>query len=137
MALVARVGRAILDAPLELAVRSIVESMIAAHRVDFALHKVLFEQLPRVGRLEHLYAMERANLELAKTYFTAHAGQLEVGDPDLCAFVVVHTIESLTHAAVLMQPELLADDALVAEITKIVVRYLTPTPAFRAAVGRA
>jgi hypothetical protein len=50
-----------------------------------------------------------------------------VADPDLAAFILVTTVEALTHAAVLRRPDILADekaDEFVDEVTRLVVRYL-------------
>ncbi|HVY49052.1 MAG TPA: hypothetical protein VHB21_24350, partial [Minicystis sp.] len=82
-----------------------------AHAIDPRLHKVLVEQVPRVGRLEHVHAIEDEVLALARAYLEAHAEELALVDVEVAAFVVVHAIEALTHRAVLMRPDLLARPA--------------------------
>jgi hypothetical protein len=90
---------------------------------------VLDEQVPRTGRLERVdAAVDNARL-LFRDYLEAHRSEIDVADPDLAAFVVVTTVEALTHSAVLHRPDLLADNkagAFVEEATRLVLRYLNP-----------
>src|SRR5580704_9364622 len=50
--------------PMEQAVRKLVAVAIKAHRIDPKLHRVLSEQIPRVGRLEKLATFNRDNYAL-------------------------------------------------------------------------
>jgi AcrR family transcriptional regulator len=109
--------------PLGQAIERAVRMMVAAHSVDPKLHKVLVEQVPRVGRLEHVERMEREMIALARAYLEAKRAEISVTNLDLSAYIVVGMIESLTHAAVLTRPELLGEP-FVAEVTKAVVNYL-------------
>ena len=47
--------------PMEQGVRTLVAVAIKAHRVDPKLHRVLAEQIPRVGRLEKAETFNREN----------------------------------------------------------------------------
>lgn len=114
----------LVDAPLEVAVREMVALMIRAHAVDPALHRVLIEEVPRVGRLDGMHEVERRFTELARAWLEARRTELRPRDLDLAAFLTVSTVEALTHLAVLYHPERLAGDALAGEITSMVVRYL-------------
>ena len=110
--------------PLEQAVRALVGMMLDAHAVDPKLHRVLIEQVPRIGRLERVHEVEARMTELTSAYLRAHHASLRVRDLELAAFVVVTTVEALTHQATLHHPERLKDDRLAREIVDIVVRYL-------------
>jgi AcrR family transcriptional regulator len=110
--------------PLERAARHIIEAMIDAHRVDPELHKVFVEQLPRFGRLDRVHQIEEDGLALVKQYLELHRDAIGVRDLEMAAFVVVHAVESLTHAAVVLHPDLLESDRLIDETTAMVVRYL-------------
>jgi AcrR family transcriptional regulator len=110
--------------PLEKAARHIIEAMIDAHRVDPALHKVFVEQLPRFGKLDRIREIEAQGLALVRTYLDLRKDEIGVEDLEMAAFVVVHAVESLTHAAVLFQPEVLESDRLIDETTAMIVRYL-------------
>jgi AcrR family transcriptional regulator len=113
-----------LQLPVDRAVRRLVEVMIEAHALDPALHKVLVEQTPRVGRLQQILDLETQLTALARAYLAERADQIRDVDLDVAAFVLVHSIEALTHAAVLTRPDLLGKPELVDEIAQLVVRYL-------------
>jgi len=97
--------------------------MVAAHSVDPKLHKVLVEQVPRVGRLERVESVEREMTSLVRAYLEAKRDEIAVRDLDLGAFIVVGIVEALTHAAVLTRPDLLGEP-FVREVSAAVIRYL-------------
>jgi len=113
--------------PLEEAVRGFVSIAIDAHRVNPKLHRVLAEEIPRLGRLE---SVETINLDahaLIRGYLDAHRDEIDMTDLDLAAFICVTVVEALTHAAVLHRPDILTDgkaEKFVDEVTDLVVRYL-------------
>lgn len=113
--------------PLESAVERVVRLMVAAHAVDPKLHKVLVEQVPRIGKLAQVEGLEREMTALARAYLESRRAELDVEDLDLSAYIVVGIIESLTHAAVLTRPELLGEPFIRA-VTRAVVRYLVGSP---------
>jgi AcrR family transcriptional regulator len=116
----------VIDAPIDRAVEHIVRAMLEAHAVNPKLHKVFVEQVPRVGRLERIRDIETKALQLARTLLEYRRAELREGlDLDLAAFIVVATVEALTHAAVLYRPDLLADERMLREVRDVVLRYLT------------
>jgi AcrR family transcriptional regulator len=122
-AVVAEAAVRLRDVPLVEATREIVHMMIAAHAVDPKLHRVLVEQVPRVGRLEKIEDVQTRSYAIARAYLEAHKHELRRKDLDLASFVVVHVVEALTHFAVLMRPDLLGE-SLIEETTDLLVRYL-------------
>ena len=118
------------ERPVEVGAREMVAAAIEAHRVDPDLHRVLAEQVPRVGRLEDIDAVERYARTFVRSYLEAHRDEIDIADLDLAAFVVTTTVEALTHNAVLHRPDVLADGqagAFVDEVTGLLLRYLRPT----------
>jgi AcrR family transcriptional regulator len=118
---------AILDQPVDRAMRKLVALAVKAHRVDPRLHRVLAEQIPRVGRLADREAFSRENFALFRTYLERHRDEIRVGDLDLAAFVCVTAIEALTHNAVLHYSRTLSDekmDALIDAGARLVSGYL-------------
>jgi len=111
-------------APLPVAVRKLVETMIDAHRVNPELHRVFAEQLPRTPGHDKVQQIEQRVGGLLQGYLQARKGELRVTDAKLATFVIAHTVESLTHAAVIDHPELLEDNQIVDEMTDVVLRYL-------------
>ncbi|HJU10081.1 MAG TPA: TetR/AcrR family transcriptional regulator [Candidatus Binataceae bacterium] len=113
--------------PVEAAAREFVSVAIEGHRVNPKLHGVLAEQIPHVGRLENIKAVQRDAYALVRGYLEAHRDEIDVADPDLAAFICVTVIEALTHAAVLHRPDILAGEKerrFVDDVTRLVVRYL-------------
>jgi len=115
--------------PIEEAARELVRVMIDAHRVNPKLHRVLAEQVPRVGRLDNIQAIDREAYALVRAYLEAHRDELGIVDTDMAAFVCVTTVEALTHAAVMHRRDVLSDEranAFVDEVTALILRYLKP-----------
>jgi AcrR family transcriptional regulator len=113
--------------PMEQAVRKLVAVAVKAHRIDPKLHRVLAEQIPRVGRLEKLETFNRQNYALFAEYLERHRDEINAVDLGLAAFVCVTSIEALTHTAVLHH-KIVSDEAtaaLVEATTRLVVGYLT------------
>ncbi|AGU53548.1 transcriptional regulator, TetR family [Variovorax paradoxus B4] len=113
--------------PLDQAIRRFVAVAVAAHRLDPRLHRVLAEQIPRVGKLEKLETFSRENFSLFRAYLEAARDELGVDDLELASFVCVTTIEALTHNAVLHHAKALTGDrmdALIDEGARLVTGYL-------------
>jgi AcrR family transcriptional regulator len=113
--------------PVEEAVRNLVAVAVRAHRVDPKLHRVLAEQIPRVGKLETLATFNRENYALFMAYLERHRDELRVDDLELASFVCVTSIEALTHNAVLHYSKIFSDEAMDALIdagARLVTGYL-------------
>jgi AcrR family transcriptional regulator len=114
------------DLPLERGVRKLIEVAIRAHRIDPKLHRVLTEQIPRVGRLENVETFSQQNYVLFAGLLERRCSEIGVVDCELASFVCVTTIEALTHTAVLHR-KILSDgqsEALIDETTRLIVGYL-------------
>jgi Tetracyclin repressor-like, C-terminal domain len=103
-----------------------------AHRVDPKLHRVLDEEVPRTGRLENVDAVMQNAYTLFRGYLDAHSREIDIVDLDLAAFILVTTVEALTHSAVLHRPDMLVGEKaamFLDEATRLVLGYLrTPSP---------
>ena len=113
--------------PVEQAIPKLVAIAVKAHRVDPKLHRVLAEQIPRVGKLEEMETFSRENYILFRTYLQGHRSELCVDDLDLASFVCVTSIEALTHNAVLHYSDVFSDEAmhaLIDEGARLVTGYL-------------
>ena len=110
--------------PMAQGVRVVIEMTIQAHAVDPELHRVLTEQVPRVGKLGRVRELDvlghRAVTELLK----ARQEELAIRDPELASFLLCSAIEAIVHRAVLVAPEWLRDPRLVDEACALVTRYL-------------
>jgi arginyl-tRNA--protein-N-Asp/Glu arginylyltransferase len=111
---------------VEKAMRKLVAAAVKAHRVDPRLHRVLAEQIPRVGKLERLETFSRENYSVFRRYLESHREELRVDDLELASFVCVTSIEALTHNAVLhsRMPSDETMDRLIDETARLVTGYL-------------
>jgi AcrR family transcriptional regulator len=110
-------------ATLERAAREMVKLMVDVHALDPKLHRVLVEQVPRVGRLEHINAIERETTAMVHAFLETKRDELRIDDLELAAYLVSRTVEALTHFTVIQRPELLGA-AFIDEVTAMIVRYL-------------
>jgi AcrR family transcriptional regulator len=114
--------------PLEVALRALVTAAIDAHRVDPKLHRVLAEEIPHtVGRSASIDFVQRSGHGFLRAYLEARRDEIDIVDLDLAAFVLVTTVEALTHSAVLRRPDLVSDakgGEFTDEVTRLVLRYL-------------
>jgi AcrR family transcriptional regulator len=112
------------ELPVAAAARAIIELTFRAHMIDPELHRVLTDQMPRVGRIAKLRQMDEITHRLLVAMLVARRAEIAIRDPDLAAFVLESTIESIVHRAALLYPERLRDPRLVDEATLVVTRYL-------------
>ena len=112
------------QAPLPLAVRAMIDAMFEAHAVDPKLHKALIEEVPRIGKLENLRAVEQETLMLVAAMLEQRKGELRRAHVETMAFVLVHLVESVTHASVLAEHEPARARRVADELTDMVLRYL-------------
>ena len=113
--------------PVEQAVGRLVAVAIEAHRVDPELHRVLAEQIPRVGPLAHLETANREAFAAFRAYLESHGNELSVTNLDLAAFVCATSIEALAHNAVLHHADMFSSvsvESLIENATRLVIRYL-------------
>jgi AcrR family transcriptional regulator len=111
-------------APLEAAVRTMIDAMFDAHAVDPRLHKVLIEQVPRIGKLERVVGVEREVEVLVAVFLEARKHEIRRSQLEAAAFVVCNVVEAVTHAAVLAELENPRRGEVASELTDLVLRYL-------------
>jgi len=114
------------DEPVARAVSRLERIAVKAHRVDPRLHRVLSEQIPRVGALETVEGFNRNYFVLFRAFLERHRNELQVRDLDLASFVCVTAIEALAHNAVLHR-EIASDsavNALVRDAERLIAGYL-------------
>jgi AcrR family transcriptional regulator len=110
--------------PLATLVGRFVDLMVALHRDDPALHRVLFEEAPRPPRVRRmLLEVERALAASVERLLRA-TPEATAADPALAAHVVVQIVEGLTHRVVLYARSPATVARVRDEIVRAVVRYL-------------
>jgi AcrR family transcriptional regulator len=109
---------------LEERTRLFVEATVAIHQEDPALHRVLFEEAPHSTEvLSELRGFE-ADTVRAVEVLLADDPEVHVDDVALAAYMTVVAIESITHRYVSSHPEGVDAEAVVDELTALVVGYL-------------
>ncbi len=118
-----------IDLPFAEATTRIVTAIVRAQLVDPALNRAILEQVPRVGRLSRIRAIDADFEALLGAALEARRKELAVKDTRLCAFLVVQTTKWLTMAALLEHPEYVEGDRLARELARMFVAYAgAPTP---------
>lgn len=113
------------DRPLRVAIETIVRAMVEVHSVDPALHRILSEQVPKVGRLAALLEdVEVTAGSVARAFLESRRSALRVKDLDAAVFVIVHAVESITHHAARYYGSRFPPETVVEEVTDLVHRYL-------------
>ncbi|MFB6419654.1 MULTISPECIES: TetR/AcrR family transcriptional regulator [Bradyrhizobium] len=115
------------DMPIDKAVRRLVTVAIEAHHIDPDLHRILAEQIPRIGQLRDVEATNREVHALVRGYLESHRKEMRKIDMDVATFICVSAIEAVAHNTVLNGAEMLSEKmvkVLVDETTRMVVGYL-------------
>ncbi len=115
---------AVAQLPMAAAVRRVIELTIRAHAIDPELHRMLTEQLPRVGRLAKLRENDALTHRMVAGILALRQRELAIRDPDLASYVIVSAIEAIIHRAALLDHARLRDPRLIDEATLLVTRYL-------------
>jgi len=112
-------------ATLEGGFRALIRAGIDGHRLAPALHKILVEQVPRVGRVAVAMDTSRRVADVIERHLRAHRRALPRGcDPAVAAFVIEAALEAVVHQAIISRPALLADRLIEEEAMRLVIGYL-------------
>ena len=113
---------------LATAMRELVRATVDAHLVDSALHRIFAEQVPRMGQLAKIEALQRETFLLIRAYLEERRKKISVRDLDSATSIIVTTVEALTHEFVIHKPDALDGDRdrFIGEVTRLVVGYLMP-----------
>jgi len=117
--------RKLAQASLEQLIHGYAQWMVESHRDEPALHRILAEELPRQGLSSKLAADYERGIASVCQMLAARASELVPQNHELSAFIIVHTMEALTKAALQRDPRMLDDD-LIDEITALIMGYLKP-----------
>ncbi len=111
--------------PLAEAAAETVQAMVAAHSVNPRLHKLLQEQVPRVGKLKRIDQLHEEATAMVRLLLESRRTEVVPPDLELAAFFVVETVDSLIHAALGKRHGQWDENRLIEEITRVVLSYLT------------
>ena len=108
--------------------RRFVEAMIALHRREPRLHRVLFEEAPLPPSLRRRLAQREEDLASRVADLLAVHPDLEVPDAGLAGYLLVRTVEGLVHGFILHPPERIDVDEFAEEVVRLLHRYLRRLP---------
>lgn len=112
-------------APLAEVIRVGIEQNAQAHFIDPALHRVLSEQVPRLGQLDWMTGFTARMDARVREMLEARRAEIVVQDIDLAVYIITRTVEAVVHNAVCERPKDLASGALAEEVTRMLVGFLT------------
>ena len=93
-------------AALPEAIRTVVEALAAAHFQDIVLHRIVMEELPRMGKWgDLLRSIEGQATPAVRMYLESRKSELRVTDLESASFVVVTAVQSLTDRIVFEDDE--------------------------------
>lgn len=113
---------------LATAIRELVRAAVDAHLVDSALHRIFAEQVPRMGQLAKIDALQQETFLMVRAYLEERRGEISVPDLDSATAICVTAVEALTHEFVINRPDALDGDRdrFIDEVTRLIVGYLRP-----------
>ena len=114
----------LLTAPIPEAVRTYIDAMLRAHLVEPALHQELTLLLPRLQTMHDVADLNRQAEMPVRMWLEAHRDEIQVGDLDTAAFILVNSVEMVTHAALVDRPHAIEDGTIAEELTKMILGYL-------------
>jgi AcrR family transcriptional regulator len=108
--------------------RELVKAGLDAHLVDSTLHRIFSEQVPRMGQLAKIEALQRETFLLIRAYMDRRRDEISVRDLDSATAICVTTVEALTHEFVINKPAASAGERerFIEEVTRLIVGYLRP-----------
>ena len=112
------------DAPIPEVVRALITAIIEAKRLNPKLHRVLRQQVPRLGRIDRMLDMGAKLEHLVKAQLELRKEELRISDLDAAAHVLVHAVDGITNAALFEPHHPIEDDRLVEQMSDLVLRYL-------------
>lgn len=112
-------------ATLEGGFRALIRAGMDGHRLAPELHKILVEQVPRVGRVAVAMDTSRRIAEIIERHLRAHRDALPRGfDPVVGAFVIEAALEAIEHRTIISRPAELAARLIEEEAVRLVMGYL-------------
>jgi AcrR family transcriptional regulator len=80
-------------------VKTLIRATMAAHAEHPKLRRAIIEELPRIGRPARIAELKQDIHRSVVALLTARRSRIKVKDIPMAAFVIVNTVEHLTHVA--------------------------------------
>lgn len=112
------------DTDLEEGVRRLVETLLEAKELNPELNKVFFEELPPIGQVDVLRDWTDQAVAVVSAALELRRDEIAMKNLDVAAYVLVNACHGIIHNTVVYRPQLLRDDALAEETTRMILGYL-------------
>lgn len=110
-------------------VRTLLSIPLEFRRNHNELHRALSKELPQIGHYPALQDRVRRGAEPLRSLLESHVGEIRRVDLQLVCHVLINAIHSVTHHGILPRDPSMTDEALVEDLTHMVMGYLTdPNP---------
>lgn len=109
---------------IELLLRRFVAAMIALHGHEPELHRVLFEEAPLPSAVRRILRKRENEFATEVCALLQAHPEARMRDPQVTAYVLVHTVDALVHNFILHPPERFDADALTEEMVRMLLRHL-------------
>jgi AcrR family transcriptional regulator len=116
------------DSPLEIAIPEIITAVVAAHAINPRLHQVLSEEIPCSERSPQMHKADERITQLLRAYLDRWRDKIQPQNIDLTVFILSRTVDSLCHAAVIEQPNLVSNNQFEREVSNLLLAYLMKNP---------
>jgi hypothetical protein len=80
-------------------VKTLIRSIMQAHAESPKLRRAIIEELPQIGRPARLAELKQNMQRSVEALLAARHSRIKVKDISMAAFVIVNTVEHLTHVA--------------------------------------
>lgn len=104
--------------------RAVIAGLLQLYRESPGLHRVLAVEGLRVTPTERVQAFDRLMVERLRGFFEITLFQVQRPNKHAAAFVLYHAVRAVMLGAILEEPVGLTDEALVDEVTDLVVVHL-------------
>jgi hypothetical protein len=112
-------------APLHEVIRTGIQQNVRSHLIDPELHRVLSEEVPRLGALDWKVAFTERVEARVRGMLEARRSEIAVADIDVAVYIITRTVEAVVHNAVCEQRKALSSGVLADELTRMLVGFLT------------
>ena len=109
--------------------RAVIEGLLALYAKSPALHRLLAIEGLRVTPTERVLAFDTRVVALIRSFLATGHLTIRRQNLDAAAFVIYQAVRATMLARLLEEPPGLDDEALIEEMTDLVVRYLVQDPA--------
>ncbi len=113
------------DMKLETFVQLVVKNHIKLHRINPKLHHILTKEVSAYGALNHQQVLSDEIQEKLYWMMKYHTETAKLKNPQLILFMIMNSVEAITHTAMSSKMEYLDSPLFEAELVRLVLGFLS------------